>query len=166
MNPAKRILLDQLPGLLAGYGKSQPDSAVVVLVDVDDRDCISFKQELLQLLKRCHPRQRVLFRLAIEEIEAWLLGDKNAIRVGFPRAKLSALKSYRQDSICGTWELLADAVYPGGSSTLKAEGWPRIGQEKCRWASRVGVRLNVEANLSPSFHVFRSGVLKLCGTEA
>jgi hypothetical protein len=167
-DPWKRILLDQLPKILAGYGKSLQgtDSAVVVIIDLDDRECVRFKQELLQVLTHCRPRPRALFRFAIEEIEAWLLGDSNAILEEFPRAKVEVLDSYRQDSICGTWETLADVVFPGGSSTLRAEGWPTIGQEKCKWASQIGGRLDIESNQSPSFRAFRSGLLKLCGTES
>ena len=166
-DPWKRIILDQLPKILAGYGKSLPstDAAVVVVVDLDDRDCIGFKQELLQIQKRCYPRPRVLFRLAIEEMEAWLLGDRNAIVKAFPRAKTHALHSYRQDSICGTWETLADALFPGGSLALKAEGYPRIGEEKCKWATLIGPHLDVESNLSTSLRVFRSGLLKLSGAD-
>ena len=96
-DPWKRIILDQLPRILAGYGKSlrSTDSAVVVVVDLDDRDCIGFKQELLQIQSKCYPKPRVLFRLAIEEMEAWLLGDRDAIVKAFPRAKMNALHSYR-----------------------------------------------------------------------
>ncbi|MGP8247437.1 MAG: hypothetical protein ACLQVN_23365 [Bryobacteraceae bacterium] len=167
-DPWKRIILDQLPRILAGYGRSLhgTNSAVVLVVDLDDRDCVGFKRELLQIHKRCHPRPNVLFRLAIEEMEAWLLGDKSAILKAFPRAKTNALHSYRQDSICGTWEALADALFPGGSPVLKAQGYPRIGEEKCRWASLIGGHLDVESNLSPSLRVFRLGLLKLSGTEA
>jgi len=167
-DPRKRILLDQLPRILAGYGRSlqATDSAVVVVVDLDDRDCITFKQELLQIQKRCHPKPKVLFRLAIEETEAWLLGDQKAIVKAFPKAKMSVLHSYRQDSICGTWETLADSLFPGGSPALKAEGYPRIGGEKCGWASAIGKHIDVGANLSPSFHAFRSGLLKLSGGES
>ena len=166
-DPWKRIILDQLPRILAGYGRSPhgTDSAVVVVVDLDDRDCIGFKQELLQIQKQCHPRPKVLFRLAIEEMEAWLLGDRNAIVKAFPRAKTHALHSYRQDSICGTWETLADALFPGGSLALKAEGYPRIGEEKCKWAILIGPHLDVESNLSTSLRVFRSGLLKLSGAD-
>jgi hypothetical protein len=98
-------------------------------------------------------------------MEAWLLGDRNAIVKAFPRAKMHVLHSYRQDSICGTWETLADALFPGGSPALKAAGYPRIGEEKCRWASLVGPHLDVEANLSPSLRVFKLGVLKLASAE-
>jgi hypothetical protein len=167
-DPWKRILLDRLPKILAGYGKSlqATEAVVVVVVDLDDKDCTAFKQELVQIQNRCRPKPRVLFRLAIEEMEAWLLGDQAAIVKAFPRAKTNILQSYRQDSICGTWETLAEAVFPGGSAALKAEGYPRIGEQKCRWASQIGGHLDVEANLSPSFRVFRSGLLRLSGGEA
>jgi hypothetical protein len=164
-DPWKRILLDQLPRILAGYGKSLQDagSAVVVVVDLDDRNCTKFKQELLQVHRRCRPRPNVLIRIAIEEMEAWLLGDGAAIVKAFPRAKLNVLNSYRQDSVCGTWEKLADALFPGGSQALKAQDYPRIGAEKCRWASLIGRHLDVEANRSPSLRTFKDGLLKLSG---
>lgn len=163
-DPGKRILLDRLPKVLAGYGQSLAglDSAVMVVADVDDRDCLEFKRELLHILKQCNPRPRVLFRLAIEEIEAWLLGDRNAIMKQFPRARVGVLNSYVQDSICGTWERLADAVFPGGAAALKSGSGSGIGAEKCRWASSIGGNLDAKANLSPSFHAFRKGLEKLC----
>lgn len=162
-DPWKRVLLNQLPRILGGYGKSlqNQDAAVVVVVDLDNRECIGFKEELLQTLQNCHPRPRVLFRLAIEETEAWLLGDRCAILKVFPRAKATVLNSYVPDSICRTWEVLADAVFPGGSAKLKSDGYPRAGEEKCRWADLVGPHIDVERNQSPSFQAFRGGMLKL-----
>ena len=97
-DPSKRILLDRLPRILAGYGKSLQgsDSAVVVVVDLDDRDCVGFKQELLQILEAMPPEApSVLFRFAIEEMEAWLLGDRKAILKAFPRAKMHVLRFVR-----------------------------------------------------------------------
>ena len=80
-NPNNRLLLDNLPRVLRGYGKSLTgSSAVVVVVDADDRDCMAFKQELVDVLNACYPRPRTLFRIAIEEGEAWLLGDRAAVK--------------------------------------------------------------------------------------
>ena len=125
-DPNKRILLDRLPKLLRGYGRSLPQtSAVIVVVDLDDKDCTVLKQDLLNVLNECHPRPRVLFRIAIEESEAWLLGDRNAVKAAYPRARDAVLEAYVQDSICGTWEVLADAVHSGGSTRLKEIGLPR-----------------------------------------
>lgn len=91
-DPKKRLLLKELPHLLRGYGKSlDASSAVVVVVDLDERDCIAFKNELLEVLKACDPHPTTLFRIAIEEIEAWLLGDRAAVKAAYPRAKDSVL---------------------------------------------------------------------------
>ncbi len=114
-DPAKRILLDQLPRLLQGYGRTPGiDAVVVVLLDTDKWHCVDFLRELNALAARCRPAPlNILFRLAIEEVEAWYLGDRLALRKAFPRAKQDVLSRYVQDSACDTWELLADAVHPG-----------------------------------------------------
>lgn len=165
IDPQKRILLDRLPRLLKGYGKSPQDFsvAVVVVVDLDDKDCQVFKQEMLDILNACNPQPTTLFRIAIEEGEAWLLGDRNAVITAYPRAKKHVLNAYVQDSICGTWEKLADAVYPGGSQKLKQLGWPHTGQAKCEWANNIAPHLDVEGNQSRSFQVFRDGIRNLAG---
>lgn len=160
---AKRILLDRLPKLLAGYGKSLmgQDASVVVIVDLDHRDCLKFKQELLHVVKGLRPRPTVLFRIAIEETEAWLLGDRGAVLRAFPKANNAVLESYVPDSICGTWEKLADAVFPGGAAKLKAEGYPRIGEQKCRWAQHIGQHIEIESHPSPSLRILANGLLRL-----
>ena len=162
-DPQKRILLDRLPQLLKGYGKSLQDfpAAVVVVVDLDDKDCLVFKQEMLDILNVCNPQPTTLFRIAIEEGEAWMLGDRNAVKAAYPRAKEQVLNTYVQDSICGTWETLADAVYPGGSKKLKQLGWPHTGQVKCEWAKNIAPHLDVGNNQSRSFQVFRDGIRNL-----
>jgi len=71
------------------------------------------------------------------------------------------LDSYVQDSICGTWEVLADAVYPGGSVLLINAGWPMKGVEKCIWAKKISPHVDVENNKSNSFRAFRDGLLRL-----
>lgn len=164
-DPQKRILLDRLPKLLRGYGKSLQgcDAAVVVIVDLDDKDCMTFKQELLDILSSCNPKPTTLFRIAIEEGEAWLLGDHNAVKDAYPRVKDAVLNAYIQDSICGTWEKLADAIYPGGSSKLCQLGWPHIGQAKCEWAERIAPHIDIDRNQSKSFQVFRDGIRYLAG---
>jgi hypothetical protein len=164
-DPRNRILLDRLPRLLRGYGKSYQNfqAVVVVVVDLDDKDCMVFKQEMLNILNDCHPRPTTLFRIAIEEGEAWLMGDRNAVKAAYPRAKEHVLNAYMQDSICGTWEKLADAVYPGGSQALKRLGWPHTGQAKCEWAKNIASHLDVDSNQSKSFQVFCDGIKNLAG---
>ena len=160
-DPAKRALLDQLPRLLAGYGKTFGIDAVVVVLDCDDRDCRAFLAELEAVHRRFNPAQPTLFRLAIEEMEAWFLGDRRALLQAYPRARKNILSRYVQDSTCGTWELLADALHPGGSAEVRRAGWPLPGQLKREWAERIGPAMDVETNASPSFIKFRDGLRSL-----
>jgi len=92
-DPAKRLLLDNLPRLLRGYGKSlrHSPSAVIVVVDLGDRDCIAFKRVLLDILGVCDPAPPTLFRIAVEESEAGRPGDRDAAKAAYPFAKDSVL---------------------------------------------------------------------------
>lgn len=160
-DPAKRILLDQLPRLLQGYARTPGIDAVVVVLDTDKRNCEDFLAELKALAAGCNPAPNALFRLAIEEVEAWYLGDRQALESAYPRAKADVLNRYVQDSACDTWELLADAVYPGGSAAIKKVGWPLPGQLKHEWAEKIGPLLEPDRNVSPSFGKLRDGLRRL-----
>lgn len=160
-DPAKRMLLDQLPRLLQGYGKTPGIDAVVVVLDTDRRDRKDFLQELKSVAEGCKSAPRTLFRLAIEEMEAWYLGDREALLKAYPRAKRDVLDRYVQDSACGTWELLADAVHAGGVAAIKKAGWPLPGQIKHEWAEKIGPFMNLHQNASPSFGKFRDGLSRL-----
>lgn len=163
-DPAKRVLLERLPQLLRGYGKTPGIDAVVVVVDSDTRNCELFLRELAELAETCTPRPTTLFRLAIEEVEAWYLGDRPALTRAFPRARQDVLNRYAQDSICGTWELLADALHPGGAASIKRAGWPLPGDLKHQWAERIGPHMDVDANKSPSFNKLKDGLRRLMET--
>jgi hypothetical protein len=162
-DPAKRILLDQLPRLLRGYGLTPGIDAVVVVLDSDRRPCKDFLRELNALAQACQPRPLTLFRLAIEEIEAWYLGDRSALLRAYPKARRDVLDHYVQDSACGTWEVLADAVHPGGSAAVKKAGWPLSAQLKHDWAAKIGPLMSLDSNQSPSFGKLREGLLRLIG---
>ena len=160
-DPAQKTLLARLPGILKAHGKTAGIGAVVVVLDSDRRDCKLFLRELKAILKHCEPAPNTLFRLAIEEVEAWYLGDRPALYSAYPRTKKNVLKRYKQDGVCGTWELLADAIHPGGSGILRKAGWPLPGQVKHEWAERIADHMNVEKNQSPSFCKLRDGIRRL-----
>lgn len=156
---SNRILMDNLPKLLKGYGKTRAgrknfSEAVILVCDLDDHCLKTFREELNGILDACNPKPDARFCIAIEEGEAWLLGDLNAVKKAYPRAQGSVLADYVNDSICGTWESLADAVYPGGATELSAKGWQAVGAEKTKWAEEISSHMDVENNLSPSFRYF------------
>jgi hypothetical protein len=74
------------------------------------------------------------------------------------------LSTYINDSICGTWEKLADAIYPGGSAALSNKGWQTIGTEKSVWAEKITPHMDVSNNVSPSFSYLRSKIIGMIGS--
>lgn len=163
-DPSKRILLQNLPRLLKGYGRTfqgagpNYQAVVIVVCDLDSRCMKTFRDELLAILNNCNPKPTTRLCFAIEEGEAWLLGDLQAIHHAYPRAKQAVLDSYINDSICGTWERLADAVYPGGAIKLSAKTRQEQGHEKYKWAEAIAPHMDIENNQSPSFRYFRDSL--------
>ncbi len=165
---SKRMLMDNLPKLLKGYGRTQAGrlgfpSLVVLICDLDDNCLRGFRQEFLAILDSCHPKPRARFCLAVEEGEAWFLGDLPAVKRAYPNASDSVLGSYANDSICGTWERLADAICPGGSLALSANGWQAVGAGKSAWSKRIPPHMEIDRNLSPSFCFFRKTLMAEIG---
>ena len=164
-NNHDQTLLHNLPSKLRAYGEEgRDDVIVVVLVDLDDRpDCSAFKSDLVNLLKYCEEKPKALFRIAIEELEAWFFGDQPCIKKAYPKVRQPILDGYVQDSQCGTWEMLADAIYPGGLDVLGKHGKRsvRILEQKRTWAKEICPLMDVENNLSPSFQCFRDGLRRM-----
>lgn len=164
---SKRILLTQLPKLLRGYGNTftrYPEgysAAVILICDLDAKCLKAFREELYAILNACDPKPKTRFCVAIEEGEAWFLGDIPALKKAYPKAKDAVLSTYVNDSICGTWEKLADAIYPGGSAALSKKGWQAIGAEKSVWAEKITPHMDVNNNASLSFGYLRTKIMEL-----
>ena len=161
INVSADLLLPQLPMQLRAYGKSfanDPTKVVIVVCDLDNNCLKTFRQKLFTVLNACNPRPEIRFCIAIEEGEAWLLGDIPAIKAAYPKAKDNILNSYQNDSICGTWELLADAIFAGGSNALGKRPWYVIGREKSTWAQKIAPEMDINKNASPSFCYFRDKI--------
>lgn len=107
------------------------------------------------------PAPNTLFRLAIAEVEACYLGDRQALQQAYPRARSGVLARYFQDGACATRELLADAVHAGGSAAIRNADWLRPGQGKHEWAEKISPLLDPERNLSASLGKLREGVRRL-----
>lgn len=156
-NPKHRGLLDQLPAKLRAYGNTLDPATdrVLVLLDLDTSDCRELKARLIQLLAATTPAPMVMFRFAVEEVEAFYLGDKRAIRKSFSTIRRASYDGYVQDSICGTWETFQAVIAA-----------PYI--DKVGWAERIGMHLGIEtdgknANRSPSFREFCRALRFLAG---
>ena len=163
----KPDLMKNLTARLKGYGGWIPDDwRIVVLVDEDREDCRGLKAALEAsaaaaglLTKTSAGGQRftVLNRIAVEELEAWFLGDVEALRAAYPGvpANLGAQAKFRDaDAVTGgTWEALERVLqraghFPGG-----------IG--KIDLARTMARHLTPEANRSRSFQCFMAGLSQL-----
>jgi len=156
-------LLNDLPLYLKGFEKSLQnlDASIFVIIDNDNRDIKEFHRLLVELSERFQIKIDHVFCIAIEEVEAWLLGDQDAIEIAYPEIRERIKKKildYEQDSICGTWEILADILYDGGITKFMKDNpsYMEIGRHKSEWSQRIGKVMNIRENQSPSFRYFLS----------
>lgn len=163
----KDQLLLELPRRLKGYANRlmhEPDLRVVVLMDAD-RDCRKAKAQLEKIVADAGLRSKtatpagqpfkVITRLAISELEAWFLGDRDAISAAYPRVHTNHFKGISTpcDELPDAWETLhrllqRSGYYPG--RYLKVEV-----------AEQIAARLDPSQNESPSFRYFCEGLAEL-----
>lgn len=150
-DPKHRGLFDQLPAKLRGFGTYMNEQCLVlVLIDVDNDNCVQLLTELNSLLNILPTKPpRVLFRLAIEETESWFLADANAIKKAFPKAKLGMLQNIAPDTRVGAWEKLSECL-----GHKPSHGAPK----KTNWAEQISPHLNFDTPFSPSLGKLISGL--------
>jgi hypothetical protein len=161
-------MLGKLPDRLRGYAGWIPeDWRIVVVRDEDRKDCVRLKAQIEKIARdaglvpkgarRGDVVGQVLTRIAVEELEAWLLGDVPALARTYDRipATLGNQKSYRDvDAIKGgTWEALERALQNAGHFL---GGLPKI-----QVAREVAENMDPDRNSSRSFQVFRDGLRSL-----
>lgn len=155
-------LLSELPKRLKAFqaiSLYDKELSVFVVVDNDKHDPGMFYESLKAICQRNGITMDCVFCIAVEEMEAWLLGDRDAIINAYPELKdriISKHSQYVQDSICGTWEFLADMLSEKGIKGFfeKNRTVYEVGLQKSIWAKRIGAELDINANKSPSFNRF------------
>lgn len=161
----KADLLRSLPKRLKGYAGWIPDDyRIVVLVDEDRQDCYRLKREMEAAANQaglktrtsaCGGQFQVLNRIVIEELEAWFLGDLDALRSAYPRLPQRLPRRF----------VNPDAV-PGGTAEslarwLQEFGYFRGGYRKIEAARQIAPHLDPARNRSRSFQVFLEGLRAL-----
>ena len=149
-------LLDLLPSELRAYNKiyAGKDIILIIAMDSDDKDPQALRQEIYSVASKFAPDIRSVVGISTEEIEAWVLGDKNAIIEAYPDSNKDVLDSYVQDSVCGTWEILCRAISENAEELIDI-GYPAIGHYKALWTENISKYMLPQRNVSPSFNTFK-----------
>lgn len=148
--PTDRTLLAQLPATLRAYSLKGKKACIVVLVDQDDDDCVQLLTDLRNMLANLNPRPaNVLFRIAMEEIEAWFLADQNAVVAAYPKADFKGIPSHGIDQVDDPSDELTKCL---------GEPLPCTGQMKAVWAENIAPHLDLDAPKSPSLKKFIEGI--------
>lgn len=167
----KHDLLRRLPARLRGYARwiDTARTRIVVLVDEDRADGLRLKATLERAAEQAGLLTRsrvgsegafaVLNRIAVEELEAWFIGDPAAVRSAYPGVSPNFERRARfrlPDQVPGgTWRAL--------EKLLQEAGHHRGGLRKIAAARDIASRMDPSVNRSPSFLRFCDGLRSLVG---
>lgn len=165
----KTDLLQRLPGRLKTYTRqlvAQPDLRVIILMDADT-DCRRRKAELERIVADAGLLTKatatagqpfyIITRLAVQELEAWFFGDREAIQAAYPRVRPQHFSGlpHDPDTIADTWENLLRVLQKGGY-------YPHLSKlPKIETAETIAPHLDIVANKSPSFQYFCQSLIQL-----
>jgi hypothetical protein len=150
-------LFDLLPARCRAYERveAKPDLLIVTVdADKDDPDLIYRRME--GIVRRYVPSVPFVFGLAVEEMESWLLCDREAVLTAYPDADKKKLFAYEPDCVCGSWEVLAQVVMGEDAKEIIALGYPAVGRYKAEWSAKIACHLKLERNVSPSLKRFNA----------
>ena len=143
----KRDLDKSLPRKLRAWRK--PGASFVVLRDCDSADCHDVKEKLSALCADAGRPDSVI-RIVCPHLEAWFLGDLQAVSAAYERPAILRQK--------GKAKFRNPDALANASDELK-KLVPNY--QKLAGARAIAERMNVQANTSVSFGVFVEGLRRL-----
>ena len=149
---------------LRGFTHQDPGKyRIIIISDLDRKDCREMKQWLEDIVHRAglHTKTNphldgsysVITRLAIQELESWILGDFHAIHAVYSRVPetLGTHSKYKTpDNVGNTWESL--------HALLKKDGYCGDIYPKIEVARKVAPHIDPQMNQSQSFQIFLQGL--------
>lgn len=158
-------LQDLLAAKARAYARVlDPDTNILIIVmDSDSEPYQRVESHLKSLLLPYISPLRYVIGMCTEEMEAWLLGDHEALRQAYPQTDWDCVMAYRQDSVCGTWEWLARCVDPENAERIIRIGYPAVGHFKQEWCTEISRHMDPDRNRSPSFQRFLHRLEKMIG---
>ncbi len=133
-DPAKRILLDQLPKILRGYAKTPGIDAVVVVLDADRKRLRRFLAELKRWLTNGDGVEDAV-SAGHRGSRGMVSGRPRALSNGLPARKARALEAMCKTAFAGPGRS-RDALLSRRRAEVKKAGWPLPGQLKHEWAEK------------------------------
>ena len=147
----KSDLEASLPRKLKAWRR--PEAKFVVVRDQDAADCKAVKARLLGIVEAAGHDATVV-RIACRELEAWILGDLEAVARAFDKpqiAHLATKQKYRNPDRLGS---------PSGELRNLLGKYSKIAG-----ARSVGSHIDIGRNCSKSFQVFVAAVQRLAETD-
>lgn len=154
----KGNLLKDLPAKLKAYSKTfHTSQKILVLLDRDKEDCAGLKKKMEEKAKQANVLTKsaantgqaflVANRIAIEELEAWFLGDERAVCAAYPKLRAFPKEFSRKnpDMIKNPFETL--------ESILRKAGYRNIGG-KIELSRKIATHMDASRNRSASFKAF------------
>ncbi len=132
-----------------------PGSKVLITRDQDSGNCATVKSSIQELIQgNCHCESIV--RIACRELEAWLLGDLNAIKDAFPRFKP---EHYRSTASFRN----VDSIHQPNKYLLRVipEYKSRTSLPKLSVSEKIAPYLDFDRNTSSSFNHTISAIRRL-----
>lgn len=147
----KSDLRRSIPNKFKGLGRCPYLVGFVIVQDQDSNDCKQLKQELVSLCEANKAENTsYIVRIVCHELEAWYIGDVNAIHSVFPRFHIE------QHEHTAMFRSPDNCVNPKSRLKNIVGDYSQINTAK-----QIGRHLDVENNKSESFNQFVSGVLRL-----
>jgi len=143
----KGDLEKSIPRKLRGW--REPGVRFVVVRDNDRGNCLDLKRHLRDLCAD-RPERDFLIRIACQELEAWYLGQPDALAEAFDKESLRRIGGPGAVSQPRRHRLSGQRVDEAGPADQKVSG-----------ARALAVHLTREGNRSPSFHAMIDGIERL-----
>lgn len=153
VHEGKQDLQLSLPRKIRAARHKRGHSTFIVLQDQDANDCRALKKKLVDICENARDGAEnisTLVRIVCHELEAWYLGDSEALFAVFP--------SLRGQNLYGRSRFRN----PDSCINPKNELKRRIGSyAQIETARQIASHMSLERNQSQSFRCFVSGVLRM-----
>jgi hypothetical protein len=145
-------LEDSIKNKVQVFSHFHEPAKLVILHDQDSSDCKKLKQDLKKLCEK-YGNCPVLIRIPCRELEAWYLGDMDAIKKVYPKFKAEKFRNkakFRNPDVCQAADELKKIIpdFQKGSASKE-----------------IPKHMTLDKNTSKSFKQFVGGLKKFLTNE-